>query len=62
MYFHFHFIKVQCLDMFRALLAHLQEALHERRFGDYCVLLYMRVGLGIREDAVFPYPGISHFK
>jgi hypothetical protein len=24
--------------MFRALLAHLQETLHERRFGDYCVL------------------------
>jgi hypothetical protein len=33
-----HFIKVQSLDMFRALLAHPQETLHERRFGDYCVL------------------------
>jgi hypothetical protein len=31
-----HFIDVQCLDMFRALLAHPQEAVHERRIGDYC--------------------------
>jgi hypothetical protein len=37
-HFHLHLIKVQSLDMFRALLAHRQEALHERRFGDYCVL------------------------
>jgi hypothetical protein len=34
-----HFITVQTLDMFGALLAHLQETLHERRFGDYCVRL-----------------------
>jgi hypothetical protein len=32
-----HFIGVQCLDMFRALLAHHQEALYERRIGDYDV-------------------------
>jgi hypothetical protein len=32
------FIDVQCRDMFRALLAHPQEALRERRIGDYCVL------------------------
>jgi hypothetical protein len=25
--------------MFRALLAHPQEAVHERRIGDYCVQL-----------------------
>jgi hypothetical protein len=39
--FHFYlqFIKVQNLDMFRALLAHHQEALHERRIGDNCVRL-----------------------
>jgi hypothetical protein len=34
-----HFIDVQCLDMFRASLAHPQEAVHERRIGDYCVEL-----------------------
>jgi hypothetical protein len=33
-----HFIDVQCLDMFRALLARPQEALHGRRIGGYCVL------------------------
>jgi hypothetical protein len=32
------FIDIQCLDMFRPLLAHIQEALHERRVGGYCVL------------------------
>jgi hypothetical protein len=32
-----HFIDVQCLDMFWALLAHPQEALRERRIGGYCV-------------------------
>jgi hypothetical protein len=32
-------IKVQSLHMFRALLVHLQETLHERRFGGYCVRL-----------------------
>ena len=48
-HFHLHFIEVQCLDMFRALLAHLQEALHERRFGDCCVRLSMWVGLRIWE-------------
>jgi hypothetical protein len=37
LHFHFQFIKVQSLDMFRALLDHLQEALHERRIGGYCV-------------------------
>jgi hypothetical protein len=31
-----HFIKVQSLDMFRALIAHLQETLHECRFDDLC--------------------------
>jgi hypothetical protein len=31
--------------MFRALLSHLQEALNESRFGDYCVqLLIVRDG------------------
>jgi hypothetical protein len=44
--FHLHFIKVQSLDMFRALLAHLQEALHERRFGDLCAV----VDLGWSQD------------
>jgi hypothetical protein len=34
-----HFIAVQCLDMFRALLAHRQKALYERRTRDYCVQL-----------------------
>jgi hypothetical protein len=34
-----HFIDVQCLDMFRALLAHPQEALHERRIGDLCAVV-----------------------
>jgi hypothetical protein len=34
-----HFIAVQCLDMFRALLAHPRETLYERRTGDYCVQL-----------------------
>jgi hypothetical protein len=33
------FIDVQCLDMFRALLAHLQEALHGRRFDDLCAVV-----------------------
>jgi hypothetical protein len=37
--FHLHFINIQSLDVFRALLAHLQETLNERRFGDYCVRL-----------------------
>jgi hypothetical protein len=36
-----HFIDVQCLDMFRALLAHHQEALYGRRFGGHCVLLWV---------------------
>jgi hypothetical protein len=35
----FHFIEVHSLDMFRALLAHAQEALHKRRVGDCCVRL-----------------------
>jgi hypothetical protein len=35
-----HVTDVQCLDMFRALLAHPQEALHGRRIGGYCVQLY----------------------
>jgi hypothetical protein len=34
-----HFIDVQYLDMFRVLLAHLQEALHGRRIGGYFVQL-----------------------
>jgi hypothetical protein len=38
--------------MFRALLAHLQEALHERKFGGYCVRLQMWVGLGMWENCV----------
>jgi hypothetical protein len=46
-----HFIDVQSLDMFRALLAHLQETLHERRFGDYCVQLQMWVGLRIAHNS-----------
>jgi hypothetical protein len=33
-----HFTDVQCLDMFRALLTHHQEALHERGIDGYCVL------------------------
>jgi hypothetical protein len=37
-HFTFHFIMVHSLDMFRALLAHPQEALHKRRVGDCCVL------------------------
>jgi hypothetical protein len=37
---HFHFIKTQSLDMFRASLAHPQEALHEHSFGGCSVLLY----------------------
>jgi hypothetical protein len=42
--------------MFRALLDHLQEALHGRRFGYYCVLLLMCVGLGMWEDcSLFTY-------
>jgi hypothetical protein len=49
-----HFIVVQCLDMFRALLAHPQEALRGRRIGGYFVQLYMWVGLRICE--VFLYP------
>jgi hypothetical protein len=53
-HFHYHFIEDQSLDMFRALLAHLQEALHGRRFGGYCVRLYMCVGLGMWE------PGYTH--
>jgi hypothetical protein len=42
-----HFIDYQCLDMFRASLAHPQEALHGRRIGGYYVQLYMWVGLTI---------------
>jgi hypothetical protein len=34
-----HFIDVQCLDMFRALLTYPQEALLGRRIGGYCVQL-----------------------
>jgi hypothetical protein len=41
--------------MFRALLAHLQEALYERRFGECCVQLYMWVGLRMWEDTVCVY-------
>jgi hypothetical protein len=41
LHFHFHFIDVQCLDMFRALLAHPQEALHGHRIVDYCVLKFI---------------------
>jgi hypothetical protein len=36
--------------MFRALLAHHQETPHKCRFVDYCVQLYMWVGLRIWED------------
>jgi hypothetical protein len=39
LHFHYHFIEVQSLDMFRALLAHHQETLHECSFGDCCVQL-----------------------
>jgi hypothetical protein len=45
-----HFIDVQCLDMFRALLAHPQEALHGHRIGGYCEQLQVWVGLKILED------------
>jgi hypothetical protein len=38
-HFTFHFIEVHGLDMFRALIAHPQEALHKRRVGDCCVRL-----------------------
>jgi hypothetical protein len=46
LHFHLHFIKVQSLHMFRALPAHLQEALHERRFGDDDGRVWMWVLLG----------------
>jgi hypothetical protein len=39
LHYHFHFIKTQSLDMFRASLAHPQEALHEHSFGGCSVLL-----------------------
>jgi hypothetical protein len=51
-----HYIDVQCINMFRALLAHPQEALHGRKIGGYCVQLWLGVGFRIREDCVFPYP------
>jgi hypothetical protein len=38
-HFTFHFIEVHSLDMFRAIFAHPQEALHKRRVGDCCVRL-----------------------
>jgi hypothetical protein len=38
-HFTFHFIEFHSSDMFRALLAHPQEALHKRGVGDCCVLL-----------------------
>jgi hypothetical protein len=37
-YFYLRFIMIQVLNMFRQLLVYLQETLHERRFGDCCVL------------------------
>jgi hypothetical protein len=39
LHIHFHFIKTRSLDMFRASLAHPQEALHEHSFGGCSVLL-----------------------
>jgi hypothetical protein len=53
-----HFIDAQCLDVFRALLAHPQEALHERRIGDLCAVVDVdwSQGMGRRKTAVFPYP------
>jgi hypothetical protein len=45
----FHFIEVHTLDMFRALLAHPQEALHKRRVGD-CA----GAGLRMWEDCRLP--------
>jgi hypothetical protein len=38
-HFTFHFIEFYSLDMFRALLAHPQVALHKRRVGDGYVRL-----------------------
>jgi hypothetical protein len=46
-HFTFHFTVVHNLDMFRALLAHPQEALHKRRVGDRCVRV---VDLGWSQD------------
>jgi hypothetical protein len=40
--------------MFRALLAHLQETLHERRFGDYRMRLLMWGGLRVWEACSLP--------
>jgi hypothetical protein len=37
LHFHYHFIEVQSLEMFRALLAHHQETLHKCSVVDYCV-------------------------
>jgi hypothetical protein len=36
-----HCINVQCREIFRALFARPQEALDERKIGDYCVQLQM---------------------
>jgi hypothetical protein len=47
--------------MFRALLAHFQEELHERRFGDCCVRLYMWAGLGMWEDCSCVYYVIQYY-
>jgi hypothetical protein len=37
--FHYHFIEVKSLDMFRALLAHHQETVHVCSFGDLCAVV-----------------------
>jgi hypothetical protein len=39
LHIHCHFIEVQSLNMFWALLAHHQETLHERSFSDFCVIV-----------------------
>jgi hypothetical protein len=49
-----HFIDVQYLDMFRALLAHPQEALPERRIGDCCVQLGWSQGMGRLPEKTHP--------
>jgi hypothetical protein len=60
LHFHLHFINVHSLNMYRALLAHLQETLHGRRFGDYCVCLEIWVGLGVWEGWVQPTTTTAH--
>jgi hypothetical protein len=39
LHFHYHFVEVQSLDLFQALLAYHQETLCECSFDDYCVQL-----------------------